>query len=145
MRGSLVRHLVIVATCTMAVPLAAHAQRKSRDVITREEILKSAQKDADLFTAIKVLRPHMLEAPRGLRSLGGTTIAEIAIYIDKIRQPGGEVLQRMMASDVAEVKYLDPNRSQNEYGITANGGAIVIRKYTAMSVADSLNARKPPQ
>src|SRR5690349_24323784 len=115
MSGSMVRRsALLVAFAIAVVPASAHAQKKSRDLITREEILKSAQKDADLYTAIKALRPHMVETPRGLRSLGGTGVAEIAIYIDKIRQPGGEVLQRMMAKDVAEVKYLDPTRSQNE-------------------------------
>ena len=134
--------LVVAAVAIM--PGLGHAQKKSRDVITREEILKSGQANGDLMTAIKVLRPHFLEAPRGTRSISGTGMAPIAIYVDKVRQPGGDVLLQMMANAVADVRYLDPSRSQNEYGITANGGAIVIRKYVPMSVADSLN-KKPPQ
>ena len=39
---------------------------------------------------------------------------------------------------------LDPSRSQNEFGITANGGAIIVRRYVQVSVVDSLN-KKPPQ
>ncbi|HEX7937802.1 MAG TPA: hypothetical protein VF483_02350 [Gemmatimonadaceae bacterium] len=135
--------LLFVAGIAVA-PNHARAQKKTRDVITREEILKSAQANGDLMTAIKALRPHFLEAPRGTRSIGGSGMAPIAIYVDKIRQPDGDVLSQMMANSVAEVRYLDPSRSQNEYGITANGGAIVIRKYVPMSVADSLN-KKPPQ
>jgi hypothetical protein len=136
--------LVLAAAALAAVPGTAHAQKKSRDIITREEILKSAQANGDLMTAIKALRPHFLEVPRGTRSIGGTGMAPIAIYVDKIRQPDGDVLSQMMANSVAEVRYLDPSRSQNEYGITANGGALVIRKYVPQSVADSLN-KKPPQ
>ena len=98
-----------------------------------------------MFAAIKVLRPHFLEMPRGIRSMGGTYgTAPLAVYVDKIRQPGTDALALMPANSVEEVKYLDPNRSQNEFGITANGGAIIVRKYQQVSLADSLN-RKPPQ
>lgn len=139
-----VRVVALAALFTGVAPSAAAAQKKSRDVILRDEILKSSQRDADLFNAIKVLRPHMLEAPRGMRSMGGTVTSILAVYVDKIRQPGPDVLQQLMARDVAEVRYLDPNRSQNEYGITANGGAIVIKKFIG-GAADSLGPRKPPQ
>jgi hypothetical protein len=140
------RKFALVAVMALAsVPGIAQAQKKSRDLITREEILASAQKDGDLFNAIKALRPHMLEMPRGIRSMGGTMgTAPLAVYVDKIRQPGGDVLQQILANTVLEVRYLDPNRSQNEFGITANGGAIVIKKYTGQTVADSLN-KKPPR
>ena len=135
---------LLVGLCLVAVPRNAHAQKKQRDVITREEIMKSSQADGDLLTAIKVLRPHMLEMPRGIRSLGGSGVAPLAVYMDKIRQPGADMLQQIMANTVAEVKYLDPSRSQNEFGITANGGAIVIKRYVQLSLADSL-AKKPPR
>jgi hypothetical protein len=145
MTKSWIRKIGLLAVlAVVAAPGVASAQKKQRDVITREEILKSAQADGDLFTAIKVLRPHMLETPRGNRSLGGSFTAGLAIYVDKIRQPGGTVLQEMKADAVSEVRYLDPSRSQNEYGITANGGAIVIKRYVQVSLADSLN-RKPPR
>ncbi|MEK7400831.1 MAG: hypothetical protein AABZ80_00560 [Gemmatimonadota bacterium] len=134
--------MLVAALALMTVPGAARAQKKQRDVITREEILKSSQPASDLLTVIKLLRPHMLEAPRGTRSLGGSYTAPIAIYVDRVRQPDGEALLLIMANTVAEVRYLDANRSQNEYGITANGGAIIIKKYVALSLADSL-AKKP--
>jgi hypothetical protein len=136
---------LIIAAAFLAAPSAALAQKKSRDVITREEILKSAQKDGDLFTAIKMMRPHMLETPRGTRSLGGSYTRVVAVYLDKIRQPGPEVLGEMPANTIAEVRYLDPSRAQNEYGITANGGAIIIKRYVGTSLADSLAGKKAPQ
>ena len=117
--------LVAIAAVAFA-PSGALAQKKQRDVIARDEILKSAQKDVDLYAAIQVLRPHFLRAPRGTRSLGGSYTSSLAVYIDKIRQPELDVLQQLKANTVAEVRYLDPSRSQNEYGITANGGAIII-------------------
>jgi hypothetical protein len=50
----------------------------------------------------------------------------------------------MMASSVEDVRYLDPSQSENEYGITANGGAIVIKLSKVRSVPDSLS-KKPPR
>lgn len=134
--GLLVLALVLVAT----VPSAAHAQKKSRDLITRDEVLKSAQVNDNLYVAIKALRPNFLEAPRGVRSLGGSGMGELAIYVDRIRQPGLDALYAMQANTIEEVRYLDPTRSQNEYGITANAGAIVVKLYKGEK-ADS--AKKP--
>ena len=45
-------------------------------------------------------------------------------------------LVTIMAKDVKEVRYLDPNRSQNEYGTTANGGAIVVKLLSAKEKKD---------
>ena len=134
--------LVAIAAVS-AAPLGALAQKKQRDVITREEILKSAQRDVDLYAAIQVLRPHFLKAPRGTRSLGGSYTSPLAVYIDKIRQPELDVLLQVKANTIAEVRYLDPSRSQNEYGITANGGAIVVKLFKGQLAADSLT--RPPE
>ena len=145
MNTKFLRASFLLVALSALIPASAEAQKKkSGDLLTREEILASAQKDATAFDAIKVLRPRFFEAPRGQRSLGGSFTNPIAIYIDKIRQPSHDVLYQIPASSIAEVRYLDPSRSQNEYGITANGGALVIKKYQAMSIADSLN-KKPPQ
>jgi hypothetical protein len=131
--------MALVSTAPNAV-----AQKKQRDVITREEILNASQKDQDLLTAIKVLRPNFLQAPRGMRSLGGSFIAPLSVYVDRIRQPGTDVLRQIMANTVQEVRYLDPPRSENEYGISANGGALVIKLYKPSHLIDTL-AKKPPQ
>lgn len=137
-----IRTSVLLVAFVMAVPGAADAQKKQRDVITREEILKSAMPEGPLFAAIRELRPHMLEMPRGVRSLGGAGTAPLAVYVDRIRQPGVDALAQITANTVAEVRYMDPTRSQNEFGITANGGAIVIKTYVASRVTDSL-VKKP--
>lgn len=132
--------LALAAIAGATLPGELSAQRRQREVIMREEILKSPQKDQDLFEAIRVLRPHFFAAPRGARSLGGTVTAPLAIYVDRMRQSGGDVLRQIMASTVEEVRYLDPARSENEFGITANGGALVIKLYRA----DKDTTRRPP-
>jgi hypothetical protein len=118
--------LLFAGAVLAATPAQAFAQKKQRDVITREEIEKSSQKDLDLFTAIKAIRPSFLEPPRGSRSLGGGAMNPLLVVIDG-RRDGPETLAQIRAADVKEVRYLDPTRSQNEYGITANSGAIVVK------------------
>lgn len=118
--------LAVAATVVLASP--GEAQKKRRDVITRAEIQASAQKDQDIVQAIRALRPHFLEAPRSVRSLGNSMMYPIVVYVDRIRLTGVDDLATLMAADVEEVRYLDPTRSQNDYGITANGGALVLKR-----------------
>jgi len=131
--------IMLAATAPVAV-----AQKKQRDMITRAEILSSGQQDQDLLAAIKALRPHFLQAPRGTRSLGGSFTSSLAVYIDRSRQPGIDILPQILASTVEEVRYLEPNRSQGEFGITANGGAIVVKLYKPSNLIDT-SSKKPPR
>ena len=135
---------LLVCIVLVSAPSGVLAQKKQRDVITREEILNSAQKDQDLLEVIKALRPHFLQAPRGVRTLGGASPGALSVYVDRTRQPGPDILRQMMANTIEEVRYLDPNRSQNEYGITANGGAIVIKMYKPSNLIDT-SGKKPPR
>ena len=119
--------MMLAAGFVMAAPSHAVAQKKSRDVITQEEIEKSGQKDQDLLAAIRSLRPHFLEGPRGVRTMGSGMIYPLVVVVDGRKVTGLDDLVTILAKDVKEVRYLDPNRSQNEYGTNANGGALVIR------------------
>ena len=113
----------------VAAPSDADAQKvkKSRDRLTNAEIMTSALKDQALLAAIRALKPQFLEAPRGVRSLGGGMQMPLVVYVDGIKAAGVDVLHNIRAKEVHEVRYLDPAKSQNEYGITANGGALQIK------------------
>ena len=124
--------LTAIVTATLllvAAPSDADAQKvkKSRDKLTSAEIMESAFKDKDLLGAIRALKPQFLEAPRGVRSLGGGMQMPLVFYVDGIKAAGIDVLYNIRAQEVHEVRYLDPTKSQNEYGITANGGALQIK------------------
>src|SRR5947209_3929012 len=69
-------------------PLAANAQKKQRDLITREEILASAKKDQDLFAAIKSLRPRFLDPPRGVHSLNVGASVDQGPHLPAMRGAG---------------------------------------------------------
>jgi hypothetical protein len=124
--------LVFLALAAIvAAPSVASAQKRQRDLITDKEIAASAQKDLDALAAIRALRPQFLEPPRGVRSLGNGVQGMLLVYVDGIRQSGTDALVSIQASDVRDIKYLDPNQSQNEFGISANGGAIIVRMQKA--------------
>jgi hypothetical protein len=118
--------LLVVGGFLVAAPTPTFAQKKQRDVISREEIEGSAQKDQNLLAVIRGLRPHFLAPPRGVRSMGGTDMMPTIVVVDG-RQAGEiDALTQIIGTDVKEIRYLDPSRSQNQYGIKANGGAIVV-------------------
>jgi hypothetical protein len=128
--------LVMAGAFLTLAPTESFAQKKQKDVITREEIEKSGQKDLDLLQAIKALRPQFLEGPRGVRTMGGGAIYPTILVVDGRRMGELDGLSQIMAMDVREVRYLDPSKSQNEYGINANGGAVVVKLMSSKKEKD---------
>ena len=101
--------------------------KPQRDLLTREEIQESTGRDLDLYQAIRSLRPHFLEPPPGVRSRGSRASMPTAVYINRIRQAGLEALRSISASSIEEVRYLTPTASQNEFGPSASGGAVLVQ------------------
>jgi hypothetical protein len=131
----IVAMLVAAVTCALAAPRDAVAQKRQRDRISREEIVSSPHKDLDLYQVIRALRPNFLQPPPGARTLGGSYgVSPVAVYVDGTQETGIDALRTMTALRVEEVRYLDPTRSENEFGPRANGGAIVIKLYKAPKV-----------
>lgn len=131
------------------------AQKRVRELIKREEIMASPQRESDLYAAIQALRPHFFEKPKGTRSITGMSkpIADIVVYFGPLKQPGLEALHNVMAYDVEEVRFLDAYLSESRYGVNANGGAIVVKinpvinGKTAPSRSETLTSKdtiKPP-
>ena len=100
------RRLILTALLSSAgllslTPATAHAQqKKSRDLITREEIESSPQKDQDIYAVIRSLRPHFLAPARGVRTLGNST-SRMSLYVDGVRETDAAALKNIMASTVA--------------------------------------------
>jgi len=119
--------VVVVVTALAFVPDQAMAQKKDRNTITREEIVNSAQKDADILQVIRSLRPHFLAPPRGNRSLGGGRPAPTVLYVNGTKSGELDGLKFIMAADVAEVRYLDAGKAQDEFGVDHSGGAVLVK------------------
>jgi len=131
----------LLAACLAAgwlllAPAEALAQKKRRDVITREEILQSSHKELDLHRAVRSLRPHFLAPPRGQRTLGAAPPAPVALYIDNARSGDLNSLKDVAALAVQEVRYLEPSKAQERFGMTHSGGAILVTLF---------KGPKPPQ
>ncbi len=135
--------LLLAGGITSAAPGTLHAQKKSRDIITREEIDASALKDQDIYAVIRALRPHFLAPARGIRTLGNSS-TRMSLYVDGARESDFNALKNIMAVSVEEVRYLDPTQSEAEYGSVANGGAVLVKRIKGN--AEVLPpAIKPPQ
>lgn len=120
--------LVSVGAIALARPAGAQEAKRERDRITRAEIEGSAQRDQDIYQVVRSLRPHFLQKPRGVRSLGGTTGGSTLLYVDGVRESDLGQLKAIPAAVVEEVRYLDPTRSEMEYGSDAQGGAVVVKR-----------------
>jgi hypothetical protein len=139
MRGHMLRRAlagVMVAGLILVAPGNLDAQKRSRDVIKRQEIVENMTKEHDLFTAIQRLRPHFFQGS-GARTLGGGRIYPLRIYLGNIELPDIHALKNTMAFDVEEVRYLSPSAAEARFGGQANGGAIVIKMDLKLPKKDS--------
>jgi hypothetical protein len=115
----------MIAVMGGVAPLSA--QTSKRDVLTREEILAPAQKDRDLLLIVRSLRPHFLSAPRGVRSMANGPPAPVQLYVNDTQRPSLDDLRNIRPEEVEEIRYLDPNRAQDQYGISHSGGALLVK------------------
>jgi hypothetical protein len=109
-------------------PPPAAAQKRDRDLITREEILSSAQKDKDLYQAIRSLRPHFLQGARGTTSVT-LAMSPPVVYVDGGKQGDPSVLKTILASSVEEVRHLSPSQAESDYGVGHDGGALLVKLF----------------
>src|SRR5207237_4217211 len=105
---SLAALVLVAGSCLSAAPRTAHAQKKERDRIAREELLASNQADADLYSALRNLRPRFMEPPRGVRSLGNAMQSPTAVYVDGKYMGDLETLHTIPSNTVDDVRYLEP-------------------------------------
>lgn len=128
------------------------AQKKDRDLITRDELVLASARTPDLLLAVRSLRSHMVDttrgASRGVRSMDiaapgrSTTGATDAmgstrntpaptpvLYVDGQKVGHLTLMKDILTSEVEEVKYLNPNRAANDLGLGHEGGAIMVKMF----------------
>ncbi len=113
-------------TAATAAPPLLHGQTQKRDVISREEITAPAQKGRDLIQIIRSLRPHFFSGPRGVRSMVNGPPAPVQLYVNDSHRSGLDELKSINPDEVEDIRYLEPSRAQDLYGITHSGGAILV-------------------
>lgn len=145
---SLIAAAVVLAGAGLGPGVGDANAQRDRDLITREELVQSAQKSADLYKAIRSLRPHFLQGGRGVRSMDVGTMGrdregvmrasgtarggeptEPVIYIDGNRAGSVDILKTIETGSIAEVRYLSPTQALNDKGPGHEGGALLITRH----------------
>lgn len=130
--------LAIGAAILLGEASVAEAQTpaRQRDVISQEELEQEAARSPDLFRAVRILRRHFMEGPRGTRSVGGGMVATRPIvYLNNNRMGDATVLRDIPTREVAEVRFIPPTEASTRYGMDHGGGVILVR---------TRNTRPPP-
>lgn len=146
MTGLRVAAVIVLALAATTLPEPAQGQKKGdRDRIARADIMASAKRTFGLYEVIRELRPRFLEPPRGVRSFGNsnTPYTPIAVYLDGRREGGLETLRGLDAESVDDVRYMDPERANAEYGPSAAGGAVIVRLWKAGRVPARADTTPP--
>ncbi|MDQ3672862.1 MAG: hypothetical protein M3365_00575 [Gemmatimonadota bacterium] len=120
------------------------AQKRQRNVITREEIQASAFKTGNLHAAIRSLRPQFLAPARGVRTLGNSIVEPLAVYLNGTRQNDVDALRTIQADAVDEVRFLTPTEAGNQFGPKASGGALLVKLRKASGAASPVRDTLAP-
>jgi hypothetical protein len=110
---------------TAVVPAQSRA-RKDPTVITEQEIASRPTLTARQI--IEQLRPQFLRV-RGTTTLGNAATQDVIwVYVDGTRHGTLEVLSNIAASEIREIRYLNPSEATNRYGTGHVQGAILITR-----------------
>lgn len=146
------RFALALTTMVLVGTSVSEAQKKDRDLITREELVQAANRSPDLLLAVRSLRSHMVDttrgSSRGVRSMdvaapGRTSTGAAAsmgatrntaaptptLYVDGQKIGHLTLMKDILTIEVEEVKYLNPNRAANDLGLGHEGGAIMVKMY----------------
>ena len=130
-RCSLALLTVFMAACTTpkptssgGTPATARVQRNP-DVISREELEDPTIAGADAETAIRQLRPAFFRT-RGPQSLTNATAGLVQISQDFGPLQPLSQLSAIDTRSLQQVRYLNAIEAQNRFGITANGGPVIV-------------------
>jgi len=124
--------VLLLGSWSVLAPDTAEAQKKRKtqhDLITREEILESAQDGWDMLQVIRALRPRYLQKPSTINNFGNAMVPPTLLVIDGNRQGGLDALQSIRPATVEEVRYMEPSKAANEYGQQGSAGAVVVKLY----------------
>jgi hypothetical protein len=122
---------VLMAACTTpktpssgGAPATARA-RRNPDVISREELEDPTIAGTDAETAIRQLRPAFFRT-RGPQSLTNATAGLVQISQDFGPLQPLSQLSAVDTRSLTQVRYLSAVDAQSRFGITANGGPVIL-------------------
>ena len=112
--------LVLAAACAPAG--SAPRTGGTHNVITNAELQRAG--DVSLYDALSQLRPAFLRP----RTVAGSTMAtaQLQVYVGELQMEGVAHLRELMAKNVKEVRFLEPQQANARYGGNNSGGALVV-------------------
>lgn len=112
--------LVLASACAPAG--SAPRTGSTRNVITNAELQRAG--DVSLYEALTQLRPTFLKS-RGTAGFR-TVPSPVQVYVGELQMEGVAHLHELMAKNVKEVRFLEPQQANARYGGNNSGGALVI-------------------
>ena len=121
------RLLTLVAAGAIAIACAPHAtgagaSPSRHNLLTAEELAPIG--DLDLYDAIRRLRPNFLRSHGGQGVQSG--MPDVVLYFGNTRMPDIDQLHTVLARQVKEVTFLEPQQANARFGGNNSGGAIVV-------------------
>ena len=102
---------------------SGNAPTMQRNVLTAEELTRAG--DVSLYDALRQLRPTFLRS-RGIIVGATTPPPAIQVYIGGMRMGETDHLRQIGARSVQEVRFLEPQQANAQFGGNNSGGAIVV-------------------
>jgi hypothetical protein len=99
--------------------------RKDPNVITRAELEDPTIAATDAMTAIRQLRPAFFRT-RGPQSFSNQTAGLVQVSRDWGPLRPLDELNQVEVRTLQEVRYLNAVEAQTRFGITANGGPVIV-------------------
>lgn len=112
---------LMMTACASTGGADQNGSRSSRDVITAEQLENMSNQS--VYDVVRKLKPTWLQR-RGQVSFRGNT--ELLVILDESQFHDLSLLTSMTAANIQEIRYMDPARATNKYGIRASGGAILL-------------------
>ena len=103
----------------------ARARAKNPDVISREELADPTVAGSDAMNAIRQLRPAFFRN-RGPQSFVNASAGQVQVSQDYGPLQSVNNLSSIDTRSLVEVRYLNANDAQSRFGITANGGPVIV-------------------
>lgn len=117
---------VALAAAVLAIGCASSGGRApigQRNLVTSEQLARAG--DVSLYDALVQIRPTFLrsrETPSPVSRQQGVTV-----YIRGLQMMEGIAhLREIMAKNVEEVRFLEPQQANAQFGGNNNGGALVV-------------------
>ena len=114
--------ILLLSACASSGTKGSSEQRRDRNVITRDEITRSAEHSA--LNLIRSLRPGML-TDRGKTSIANNDPG-IVVFLNDQRYGDLSSLDGIEVNSIEEIRFIDAAQAQQRYGMGYPQGVILV-------------------